>query len=368
MSYIHAIGTAVPPHTIRQEQAAEWMAHALGIEGRERKMLDSLYASTGILTRHTVLEDYTLRRGNFSFFPNTDGLEPFPTVAARMQLYRNAALPLALDAIRKALEESATSAAAVTHLIVASCTGMYAPGLDIDLVEALGIPSTAERTLVQFMGCYAAFNALKLAGHITRSEINSCVLVVCVELCTLHFQKGWNRDTLVSNALFSDGAAAAIVKPEKGSGTTLDMKAFHCDLALDNRKDMAWLIANHGFEMTLSADVPHAIQSRIKELALKLLAKLGNEKEAADHYAIHPGGRRILEVIEEALGLERSHNSHAYEVLQENGNMSSATVFFVLEKLMQKKQPEINHGEQVLSFAFGPGLTLESMMLNVCKA
>jgi predicted naringenin-chalcone synthase len=214
------------------------------------------------------------------------------------------------------------------------------------------------------MGCYAAFNALKLAHHITKADPESCVLMLCLELCTIHFQKGVHRDTLVSNALFADGAAAAIVRSEAPAHPSVKLKSFHCDLALDGKKDMAWHIANHGFEMTLSSYVPKAIGGGIKSLTDNLLKKINLKREDVQHYAIHPGGRRILEVIEEALGLSKEDNCHAYEVLRDYGNMSSATVLFVINSILQTLTSAHN-GNNMLSFAFGPGLTMESLLMEV---
>lgn len=364
MTYIHAIGTAVPFNTIRQDAAAGWMAEALGMNDRQHKMLNSLYASSGIETRHSVISDYSAKMGDFTFYPNAEGMEPFPTVADRMKVYRENALPLAQEAAAKALHDSNTKSSEITHLIIASCTGMYAPGLDIELVESMGFSTSVQRTLIQFMGCYAAFNALKIADHICNSDPESCILVICIELCTIHFQKGHNRDVLVSNALFSDGAAAVIIKPTPSAQPCFKIKSFFCDLAFSGKSAMAWNIANHGFEMTLSSYVPKAISSGIAGLTNNLLRK--HEMQISDirHFAIHPGGRRILEVIEESLQLNKEDNCHAYEVLRDNGNMSSATILFVLEST-RKTLTGSQKGNPLLSFAFGPGLTLESMLLEV---
>ncbi|MGZ5304742.1 MAG: type III polyketide synthase, partial [Bacteroidia bacterium] len=295
---------------------------------------------------------------------DNEDLTPLPSTQKRMEIYRQQALPLAEKAIYNCLENCFIPKDEITHIIVVSCTGMYAPGLDIELIQSLNLRTDIERTCIQFMGCYAAFNGLKTANAICRSQPGANVLVVCIELCTIHFQKEKSRDHFVSNALFADGAAAVMVQsqPQKGK-INLELEAFHCDLALDSSKEMAWTIGDHGFEMVLSSYVPQVIKSGIKELTNKLLQKLAVEQSDIQHYAIHPGGRKILEVCQEELNLYPEDLACSYEVLQNYGNMSSATVLFVLEALY-KGLPENASNERILSFAFGPGLTMESMLLK----
>ncbi|WP_066832018.1 type III polyketide synthase [Rufibacter ruber] len=364
-SYLCAIGTANPPHAYPQLQIADFMAQALQLEEQETRKLKALYRVSGIEQRHTVLPDYGRENGNYDFYPNTPGLEPFPTVGQRMQVFQETALPLSVAAAQDCLRQlPQVPVDSITHLITVSCTGMYAPGLDIELVQALGLSAQVQRTCVYFMGCYAAFNALKAADAICRADAHARVLIVCTELCTLHFQKRPESDHLVSNALFADGSAAVLVSAQPLSDLTLRVEAFHCDLAPSGQKEMAWHINDFGFEMTLSSYVPALIKQGIGQLTQKLLQKLNLSLEEVPHFAIHPGGRKILEVIEHALHLTREDNRHAYAVLRQFGNMSSATVLFVLKSLWQELQPQ-QQNEPILSFAFGPGLTLESMLLTV---
>jgi alpha-pyrone synthase len=364
-SFINAIGTSVPNHKINQEDVSAWMCNALNISGREEKIVHSLYESTGIETRYSVIKDFSETHANFEFFPDSPDLEPFPTTKKRMEIYKEHALPLAVQAMKNCLEKSSkTRPSDITHLIVASCTGMYAPGIDIDIIEELGLKRETERTCIQFMGCYAAFNALKTADYISRANPDAIVAIVCVELCTIHFQKEKGRDTMVSNALFSDGAAAVLVSGKPGPGINLKMDSFRCMLAPDSKKEMAWQIGDSGFEMVLSSYVPNVIKSGIKDLTNQLLQNLNLSLGQVDYFAIHPGGRRILEVCEEELGLSKEDNCHAYKTLREYGNMSSPTVLFVINSIMQKLI-STDTGKKILSFAFGPGLTMESMLLEV---
>ncbi len=367
-SYVCAIGTASPPCRLEQVRIAEFMIQALDLDADAARKLRALYRATGIGHRATVVPDYgRTNPAEFTFYPPTPDLEPFPSVSRRMALYRQEAVPLAVAAAQDCLARVPMLAPTeLTHLITVSCTGMYAPGLDIDLVGALGLSPNIQRTAVNFMGCYAAFNALKLADAISRADSRARVLIVCVELCTLHFQKHRTEDHLLSNALFGDGAAAALVAGEKLDTATpaLALEAAHCALEPAGQAEMAWHIADSGFEMTLSSYVPELIRQGIGKLTDGLLHALQLQLSDVTHLAIHPGGKRILEVIEQTLGLPHEANRHAYSVLREVGNLSSATVLFVLQRLLAELTAA-NRGERVLSFAFGPGLTLESLLLRV---
>jgi predicted naringenin-chalcone synthase len=363
-SHITAIGTAVPPNQITQAQVADFMAQALEMEESEARRLRALYRASGIQTRHTVLDDYTRQPGEFEFYGNQVGMEPFPAIDQRMELYRKHATPLCIRAIGDCFyaipDFDKTS---LTHLITVSCTGMYAPGIDIEIIEQMGLPTHVQRTAINFMGCYAAFPALKAADHICRANPEAVVLIVCVELCSIHFQKHRTDDHLLANALFADGAAAVVVQA-KPTPKSLYLKSFYGDIIPVGKKDMAWHISNFGFEMTLSAYVPDLIEQGIHVLTQNLLSNLPVTADDISLFAIHPGGKRILEVIEKQLHLSPDDNCHAYEVLRRYGNMSSPTVLFVLQSL-QKSLLASQQGTHILSFAFGPGLTLESMLLQV---
>jgi predicted naringenin-chalcone synthase len=369
-SYMGAIGTATPPHRLAQPVIADFMARALELDAANTRKLRALYRVSGIAQRYTVLPDYGRADGEYEFFPNTPGLEPFPSVRPRMAAYRREALPLALAAAQDSLSQAPEIAAdSLTHLITVSCTGMYAPGLDIDLVQALGLRLNVQRTCVNFMGCYAAVNALRLADSICRAEPTARVLVVSVELCTLHFQKSHEPDHLVSNALFGDGAAACLVlgQPLPAPTPHFALRGFHCGLEPEGTKDMAWHIGEFGFEMTLSGYVPALVERGIGQLIAGLLHQLPVQLADIQHFALHPGGRKILEAIEKALNLSKEDNRYAYQVLHDYGNMSSATVLFVLRELLAATTPA-DAGKPVLSCAFGPGLTLEAMLLEIHSA
>ncbi len=343
---------------------ALWWSRWLLVHDEQRK-LKALYRLSGIKNRYSVLEDYSRNYGNYRFFPNSENLEPFPGTQARMQVYGKEATRLGVSAVKNCLKEVKDfNLQEITHLITVSCTGMYAPGIDIEIVRALGLRGNVRRTAINFMGCYAAFNALKMANDICQANKGARVLVVCVELCTLHFQNKADDDNLLSNAIFGDGAAALLIESQQRDKMQLSFENFYCDLAYEGIEDMAWHIGDQGFEMRLSSYIPDFIKGGIRQLTDKLLQAFKTQLSGKVFYAIHPGGKRILEAIEQALGLSKDDNRHAYEVLENYGNMSSPTVVFVLQSLMQNLSGKDN-GKPIVSFAFGPGLTLESMLLKV---
>jgi len=343
------------------------MQGAHGLSKQDSRRLQALYRATGIKYRYSVIPDYHQNKNNF--YPSTEDLEPFPTIEDRMELYREKALGLAKTAVGDCFGQlDFHDFSQITHLITVSCTGMYAPGLDIELIENLGLSTNTERTSINYMGCYAAFNAIKIGDSICRSNPKAVILILCLELCSIHFQKKADADNLLANALFSDGAAALVQSAQSIGTVKLEPIKFHCDLVPNGKPDMAWNIGNFGFEMKLSTYVPEAIKSGVKQLSDRLLDKLKLDLSEIEYFAMHPGGKRILEVIEEELGLTRKQNQYAFEVLKNYGNMSSPTVLFVLRRIMEEFQTSSLAHAFVLSIAFGPGLTLESMVLHLTRS
>lgn len=365
-TYINAIGTATPKNCIEQSQIADFMCQALQLDEAQTRRLKALYKLTKIKSRSSVLADYGKKNGEFEFFPNNVDLLPIPTVAKRMLEYKRHALPLALSAIDKAaLKINNFNLKDITHLITISCTGMYAPGIDIEIVQNLNLKTTIQRTCINFMGCYGAYNGLKMANSICNSNNDAVVLVVSVELCTLHFQKINDSNNLLSNAIFADGAGAVILtnKPDLGQRNLL-LKSFYCDIFEEGKTDMAWNIGNNGFEMILSPKVPKIIEKGIGQLIYNLLINNSLTLQNIDYFAMHPGGMAILDVIEKALNISKDKNKFAYEILEKYGNMSSATVLFVIENLLNNV-PKNEKNKNILSCAFGPGLTIETMLLEL---
>ncbi|MEM1137697.1 MAG: type III polyketide synthase [Bacteroidota bacterium] len=360
-SYLNAIGTAVPNYKIDQSQIADLFANKLDLSQQATHELRVLHRASGIRNRYTVIPDF-LSYTESNFFKRKN----FPKVSERMQLYVQEAPTLSLKAIENCLLKAKnTSIKDITHLITVSCTGMYAPGLDIQLIEATGLNTAVQRTAINFMGCYGAFNGLKVADNICRSQPDANVLLLCVELCTIHFQDSNAPDDLLSSTLFADGAAAALIqgKQEKGN-TAIQLRQFYCDLFPDGKRDMSWHIGDFGFEMKLSAYVPALLGKGIGKLLNNLLANTNLNRNNIDLFAIHPGGKRILEVIEEKLEIEREQNRFAFEILKNYGNMSSVTILFVLDLLL-KEEKNTSLKKNIMALAFGPGLTMESALMRL---
>ena len=249
----------------------------------------------------------------------------------------------------------------ITHLITVSCTGMSAPGLDLELIELLNLPATTWRTSINFMGCYAAIHALKLADVICKSDAKANVLIVCVELCTLHFQKKYNPDNISSAILFSDGAAAVLVT---GNNETegLNIDHFYSSVSFKSKQEMVWELSSTGFLLTLSGYIPELIEEDFNGIVNECLKETSLSKEDITHWCIHPGGKKILEAVHNSLGFTNGQLQPCYDVLNDYGNMSSPTILFVLKRIQQaldKKQPN-----NIFGAAFGPGLTIETFILS----
>lgn len=362
-SAIVAIGTANPKYKQLQLRTAEQIAMSLGLTPAQKRILKSVYKATGIEQRYSVLSDYCKSPGEYDFFPN-DSKSPFPGTAARMKIYKDNALDLALAAIKDCLAQVKDfNRSEITHLITVSCTGMYAPGIDIEIVQKLNLGSSTKRTAINFMGCYGAYNAFKVADAICKSDPSAAVLIVCVELCTIHFQKSMDIDNIISNSIFADGAASVLIQSQPKHKKYLTFENFHNDLLPQTKQEMAWHIGDNGFDIVLSTYVPEIIQSGIMDFTTHLLSQYNLTTSKIDFYAIHPGGVKILEACEKALNISKEQNKYSYEVLKYHGNMSSATVIFVL-KAIWNDMNEQDHQKNIFSCAFGPGLTLESMILK----
>ncbi|WP_273198016.1 MULTISPECIES: type III polyketide synthase [Legionella] len=359
---ITAIGTASPPFMRTQDEIAELISIGFHLDETQKKILKKIYKSSGIDTRYSVLTDYCKQPGQFEFFPNTPE-ESFPSTLQRMMLYKENALNLAITSIENCLNSIDFDKSKITHLITVSCTGMYAPGIDIEIVHKLNLSSSVKRTAINFMGCYGAFNGLKVANAFCQTEPDCNVLLVCVELCTIHFQNTFNIENIISNAIFADGAACALIQGQTNQ-KCFALESFYCDLVPQTSRDMAWTITNYGFDIILSSYVPEAIEAGIFMFTEKLLKQSNYSFNDIDYYAIHPGGIKILHACEKALKITAHDNQYAYDVLRNYGNMSSATVLFVLKNIWDKLSAR-DEAKHIFSCAFGPGLTLESMILKI---
>ena len=359
MSKIVSIGTAVPEYRHEQEKIFEFMSRVYAINDIEKRKLKFIYRHSGISARYSVLPDYSLTADEWQFFPASENLEPFPSIEKRMKVFRENAAALSIKAIDDCLSKHKTDQ--ITHLITVSCTGMSAPGLDIELIELLNLPVNTWRTSINFMGCYAAIHALKLADLICKDDASANVLIVCVELCTLHFQNSYSPDNISSSILFGDGSAAVLVTADN-QNEGLHIDHFYSSLALKGKQEMIWEMSSSGFLLTLSGYIPALIGEDFNGIVQVALNEKGLTKDDITHWCVHPGGKKILEAIHNSLGFTDGQLQHCYDVLNDYGNMSSPTVLFVLKNIQQAldmKQPN-----KIFGAAFGPGLTMETFVLS----
>jgi alpha-pyrone synthase len=362
---LEAIATGNPPVHGAQQDAAAFMQRVESLPAPIRRRLPKIYGHSGIDYRYSCVEDYVRERPEeFDFFGPSPSLEPAPPTAARNRKYREAVIPLAERVAREALAEAGLAPQEVTHVIAVSCTGFFAPGLDVELVKRLGLPAHTQRTFVGFMGCYAAFNALRVAHGFCQTHPDARVLVVCAELCTLHFQVTDSFEDAIINALFSDGAAAAVLaaRPEDEARGRLAYVDNHCLLDEDSMEDMTWDIGDTGFLMGLSSRVPGVIARNLPAYLDALLGRNGLAVEDVDFWAIHPGGRAIVEQARDVLGLSDEAVHDSLEVLRLHGNMSSPTILFVLKRFLDRHPTVLDGFRHGVALAFGPGLTLEGCL------
>jgi len=349
-SYLNRIATAVPEHNVHEAFVvfAEKMLHDPRLQAVFRRM-----ASRADITHRYSFLDPQKDPDRFSAHDAHEfyQLGGFPNTARRMELFEQCAPVLMRKALdRLALTEEERSG--ITHVLVTCCTGLYAPGLDFEIVDHLGLSAGVERTMVGFMGCYAAINALKLARHLVRSDPKAGVLMVNLELCTLHLQETQELEQVLSFLVFADGAAASLITARE-QGFALD--SFKALTVPNTRELITWKIRGLGFDMLLSGQVPGELGRALHD------GELMAEREGIDLWAVHPGGRSVLDAVEKGLELPTDALAASREVLSSFGNMSSATVMFVLERMMQQGRP----GQRGCAMAFGPGLTAETMRFHV---
>ena len=358
---IVSIGTAVPPTRIPQEHVRELFAAQPGIDRLTRRLIHAAFDASAIEHRHTVLTELgtgaARARSDPSFLDATGALLS-PTTGERNALYTRLAPQLSADAAHKALTDAGIPASAVTHIVTVSCTGFFAPGPDYRLVRDLGLPTTAERYHLGFIGCAAALPALRLAARLADAQPDAVVLVVCTELCSLHVRASEDPQQIVAASVFADGAAAAVVTSVENDGGGFELDRFGTALTDEGESDMVWTIGDNGFEMILSAEVPRIIGREIRGAVERFV---GGDRPP-DRWAVHPGGRSVLDRVESGLGLSPQALAASRDVLRDFGNMSSVTILFILRALLHDET--VGDGARVAALAFGPGLTVESAMLT----
>ncbi|MBF4463038.1 MULTISPECIES: type III polyketide synthase [unclassified Rathayibacter] len=363
--HLRSIETAVPRTVLRQSDVRDLFAAQPRVNRLGSRLIGAAFDASGIDTRFTVVDelDRAEREGASVFYDAASGLVLDPGTATRNALYAERAPELFTGAARRALAAAAVEPADVTHVVTVSCTGFYAPGPDYQLVRRLGLAPSTQRFHLGFMGCYGAFPALRAARQFCEADPEAVVLVVAVELCTIHLTSSNDPEQIVASSVFADGGAAAVVTAREAPPGVplLVLDALATTLADESESEMAWTIGDHGFTMRLSSYVPSIIGANIEGAVAPLLegAALGVGDVA--RWAIHPGGRSILDKVQGALGLDEEQLRPSREVLRTNGNMSSATVLFILRRLLHGEAAD---GERIGAMAFGPGLTVELALLT----
>ncbi|PZU95803.1 MAG: type III polyketide synthase [Pseudanabaena sp.] len=368
---LEAIATANPPNRLTQTEAADFMLKTEGLSTSIKNRIPSIYAHSGIDYRYSCIADYGGDLEKFELYPPNWELLPQPTTFNRNQIYADYAPKLALQASQQVIADAKLDPQDITHVITVSCTGFSAPGLDIYLIKKLGLSATVSRTMIGFMGCHAAFNGLKTAHAICQSDRQAKVLLICVELCSLHFQIANTLENTIINAIFSDGAAAAIL--EAKSFSDAEGKLAYIDgsslLIEDTQALMDWRIGDTGFLMGLSPQVPEAVAAYLPDYLQNLLASHQLTQKDLEFWAIHPGGRKIVDQLQLKFDLADAMVADSYEVLRQYGNMSSPTILFVLKRILDRHQSvqatnpksSLDNG---IALAFGPGLTIEGCLFQ----
>jgi predicted naringenin-chalcone synthase len=359
---IVSLATASPKYAFQQRDLFEIMRKVYDIPANEMRKLGFMYKHSDIDTRHSVLKDYTeLDEKKWTFLSSKEN-GPLPDIDVRMKIYDEEALPLSLLSINKCID-GVIDKSEITHLITVSCTGMSAPGLDLQIAGTMGLSPEIYRTSINFMGCYAAVHGLKMASQICGSTTKKAnVLVVATELCSLHHQKEFSPDNAASSLLFGDGSAAILVSNYLKGKMNLEVTDFFSRVSYKGAPDMAWKIGSSGFMMTLSAYVPDLIQGEILNMVNAAQNYYGIDKSEIKYWCLHPGGKKILNAMQEQLELSDDDMQYARNVMRRNGNMSSPSVLYVLNEVMTTAP--VKKGDKIFCIAMGPGLTMETFLVT----
>lgn len=369
---MRSLETAVPQTILVQQQARDVFASQPGLTRLGTRLVNTCFDSAAIDTRYTAVAELSLdsHSENPQFFDPETNRVLSPSTKVRNEIFATEATKLFVEAGKAAVAQApGIDLDDITHVITVSCTGFFNPGPDYKVVRALGLNPAVQRYHLGFMGCYAAFPALKAAKQFCVADPAAVVLVICVELCSLHVRTSNDPDTIMGSAIFGDGAAAAVLSARELQGLEPAIRLDHFETVLTpvGEEAMAWNIGDEGFEMVLGSYVPHIIEEHITGALEPLLAKdpslAGLPYRDITHWAIHPGGRSILDKVESKLELTQEQLVPARETLRDYGNMSSATVLFVLKHMLEKGAAQ--QEERICSMAFGPGLTVETGLFTL---
>jgi len=365
--YLHSIAITVPEKFYTQKFALKEMKRIVADTPYKRVFLNKVYKGTEIRKRHTVIDDYGKNPKDFTFYPKNKTLRPEPSTKQRNDLYAIEALRLGKQAVQKLFDANPNfDKSKISHVITVTCTGFDAPGLDYFIVKDFDLNPKMDRYILGFMGCQAAINALKMAKEFCQSNPEARVLIVNVELCSVHLQQDWNTHQVIANAIFADGITAALVSAVESDteGSKFVLHDFATEIIPGTEEDMSWNIGDTGFGMKLTLNVPRVVKANVNKILEELLEKAGKTKKDIKIWAIHPGGKTILTKSQEALNLTPEDLDASYHVMKEYGNMSSATIMFVLEHILKDEE------KQGLTFAtsFGPGITIEASLMEKIRS
>ena len=355
--------TASPPYKVTQRKACEELKMRMKGNTAIARLIDITEKYSGIDSRFIVIPD-----GNDdsekNFFTTDDGSHFNPDTQARMQMYEKWSAKLAVEAVTELFTKTKIDHNKINRIITISCTGFYAPGLDYHLIQKFNLPKSVKRTNIGFMGCSAALNGINSVWETLNSnkEKNVTILLVAVEICSIHLQTLATRDNILSNMIFADGASAVLFSNENEFDPKLKITFTETVLFDNSAEFMGWKIGNYGFEMVLSSDIPKIILDSAAPEIEKILDKKGFKVADVKFWALHPGGRAILDSLQKGLGLSDTQLFPSREVLRNYGNMSSVSILFILKKISEDNV--INKGELCCAIAFGPGLTMEIVMFE----
>ncbi|MDQ0057905.1 type III polyketide synthase [Paenibacillus harenae] len=360
---ILGIGTAVPAFKLEQAHTSMRITEALQDYPDSARWAKRIFKQCGVETRYTCEPNLLEPADRCRYFLQSPS-EQWPSTAERMETYKRESVPLALAAARKALDDANVPASDITHLITVSCTGQFLPGMDTILVSRLGLAATVNRLPLNFLGCAAGLRGISLSKQIIANHAAAKVLMVCVELCTLHIQPSSEREALFGASFFGDGASACVsgsLEHERSAANgAFRLGADRSVLLSDCADEMVWEVGNFGFDLYLSPNIPRLIGRYIPEQIEQLISEHGKP----ELWAIHPGGKGIIDTLAELYGLSEEQSRPSRTVLRNYGNMSSATILFVLSEMRQGLMERDAGPSNGLALAFGPGLTCEMIQFG----
>lgn len=356
------IRTSVPPYKVTQNIASSELKRRMGGTAAISRMIDMAANQSGIDHRYFVVKDAEDNTSD-KFFTK-DGRHFSPDTKTRMTEYEKWSIDLTKDAVKKLAEKNKIDFSSLDRLITISCTGFFAPGLDYELIKEFNISPSVKRTNIGFMGCAASLIGMNTVWESLNQNGNENILLVSVELCSLHLQTEPTRDNILANMIFADGAAAAYFsKNNNYTNKKLEIQFAESFLFEDSAKFMGWKIGNKGFEMMLSSELPKIILNSAAPKIKDILNQRSLELSAIKHWALHPGGRAILDSLQNGLQFTDDQLKPSREVLRNYGNLSSVSILFVLNNFLDSSL--LTKDDYLCAIAFGPGLTMELVLFKV---